>query len=1269
MQLKNMREILPNLCIDQEEERNSVLVSSPIQANEDKVNQQRKHRSHSFSQVAEPEGGEPSLILCKNCSSLFNPLSQDFQKHDQLKRTEEKNALLCSRCSLSLSACFSNMNGAINSTNIDEKEKYTSGKMEKKTAKAITLEKYHCDKCRFTAKDHLLYQKHALLHEEKIKLICSRCNDVSYTKGAFQQHLVKHTGTFPYKCEYCEYGAIRNDYIVKHTRRVHEGTHEIHHTDIINTYQSQHIIMHKEKASELESTFQKITNCSTVLSCHDTQNEASSTGCLNSNLEYNKSEAVKERNVKSDMNRETLLKEGEDRNLEVELISPVNEPLLPEMTLTAVAPPDLVIPSHSFAQLVDVKVMDGKRQLVLKLFPQNDRCFELVNTETCCTSISGQILHELNSVFDEQSGPLITNAAYKDVSLTYCSSLTRKAEDSANNFSGFCLDSCSNKKLITTLINHTVDESLKDIGLKSSVTNGFSETQDIYNSEIKGGHQFYIMDKQGEGSSDKTTCISLFSVDQSKDDIAQMAPDIKNGYCSPQVDLKINKDISNEDSVDTIHTSFHNCLSNANMTKEPVEILAKERDCSFSKISHPKVNSNNDYSSYQSPDDVFKFPVAHLEEQYKKVNMNVQEGPYISSVFSLSSGAENIPEGIEWNENIPCKKEPRALSSGSASVTDCTMKSPSVPLAKSVYSYDSDLMNDSVSSDEQIDCQPSFLQKGNFTQKDTNILLHKLHHSDNSSSDIRKHVDEHFNLEINRDAGLPKQSICPVVCKQKYNSETELSPNCKSCLPKTEENLLAIKLKIRETLPENCDGNGDILDSTVSNTNRNVIVTHCSKEAHSDVEQNENDQNQSLNGDNTELHSQVPESVVENDSTNRLESCLVPKVNEIANDQLPTTGLQSTEKDQLPLSLSLEIEPNSVMRHTVLVNEIEQNTFHRDLSIQNEPSRKEQLHFSQVPPRVHGVKPKRGLAKNVNISNPVFIPKGTVLRVVNSNSNNTVEMDKSTISVHSVNCSETLLPRPVPFTTSDLSLPKKKELYKFRNPRRSFNHIPGQEPDLKLSHKKCTTTSDGKRDELNKQKVELKRPASPQNKIKQISSEDRFQKKKVKLQPDKVDVCNEKEALTRARRLRLMPVTISQLIKCPRRNQPVVVLNHPDVDSLEVVNVMKAISKYKANVLKVFLSERTIYCLGIKQYQKRLMYQSWEFKTPAKELKMKLKKVQKSNCREVSGITEDSLQSVFKCWFCGRPYENQEEWISHGQRHLIESTRDWDILFPSETHN
>ncbi|KAA8581141.1 hypothetical protein FQN60_002722 [Etheostoma spectabile] len=53
-----------------------------------------------------------------------------------------------------------------------------------------------------------------------------------------------------------------------------------------------------------------------------------------------------------------------------------------------------------------------------------------------------------------------------------------------------------------------------------------------------------------------------------------------------------------------------------------------------------------------------------------------------------------------------------------------------------------------------------------------------------------------------------------------------------------------------------------------------------------------------------------------------------------------------------------------------------------------------------------------------------------------------------------------------------------------------------------------------------------------------------------------------------------------ETVKCPRRYQPVVVLNHPDADIPEVANVMKVVNRYKGAVTKVSLSQKTIQALA-----------------------------------------------------------------------------------------
>ncbi|NXN38869.1 Z518A protein, partial [Rhinoptilus africanus] len=159
------------------------------------------------------------------------------------------------------------------------------------------------------------------------------------------------------------------------------------------------------------------------------------------------------------------------------------------------------------------------------------------------------------------------------------------------------------------------------------------------------------------------------------------------------------------------------------------------------------------------------------------------------------------------------------------------------------------------------------------------------------------------------------------------------------------------------------------------------------------------------------------------------------------------------------------------------------------------------------------------------------------------------------------------------------------------------------------------------------------------------------------------------------RTLKLLPFNSKQLVKCPRRNQPVVVLNHPDADVPEVVNVMKTIAKFKGHVLKVSLSKRTIEALLQPAFcnsldvttddlsQKR--HRTIKPISPVKErfvLKLTLKKTSKNNYQIVKTTSDNTLKAKFSCWFCGRVFDNQDNWVGHGQRHLMEATRDWNSL-------
>lgn len=160
------------------------------------------------------------------------------------------------------------------------------------------------------------------------------------------------------------------------------------------------------------------------------------------------------------------------------------------------------------------------------------------------------------------------------------------------------------------------------------------------------------------------------------------------------------------------------------------------------------------------------------------------------------------------------------------------------------------------------------------------------------------------------------------------------------------------------------------------------------------------------------------------------------------------------------------------------------------------------------------------------------------------------------------------------------------------------------------------------------------------------------------------------------RTLRLAPFSCLQQVRCPRRNQPVVVLNHPDADIPEVANIMKVVHRHKGAVTKVVLSQKTLQALsemtapGERSFTKGILShrdRPRPVQSSVREqflLRLKLRKKSRKKYEVVKSLPSSTqASSVFDCWFCGRLFNSQEDWIGHGQRHLMEATRDWNKLF------
>ncbi|NXU57410.1 Z518B protein, partial [Turnix velox] len=1064
-----MREILPRLYPGQVNDKNNSLTTSPKQSSEDKTNPSKgdNDQNHCY-QGTEAENNKLLLVSCIKCRNVQKISMQDIEKQKKLGWTEEKN-FICRKCSHITPPAFHFVPEGANGVDFEKLEKKSPRKNhETFKVKNFLPGKYYCDKCRFSTKDPLQYKKHVNQHEE-IKFVCSHCSYVSYTKGEFQRHLVKHTGTFPYQCEYCDYGAVRHDYIVKHTRRVHETPTKRLSNTAIKKMPSQSTLFEKQKHSKIPLHLQ-LSSSNVVC---ETPGKPTKTVCLPRDVECNINTSSAQDKPVSVQDKPVLepseVNVCENQSVEVEVYSPKTEPLQPGMPLTVIAPSELVVPSNCLAQIVEIKIVNGAQQLVLKLIPMKDATYkpsaeeQLENQgveqsaegkKTPSGSQSELLTMEVNvDKFSSVSNQLSLDGTYDKSSECLCfygsqlsdsNSLSLQRED----LSKFCFHLVKGIDVHSGVIelcapSLVINSTEKKSDLKSSrwEVGGKNLNYDLYCYE----EAVYVSPPNyaalSEGKSSKS--VSGETVQEGKNSSSAVLQ--QKNICP----LKRNEEKSRIFPVSSTET-----LSSFEAGKNfrvPKTLPCDNATFGLSKVKKAEAKSKNQAVSRKN-----NLLLESLELQKMENKGNPFEGPVISSVFSLSSGAEDVPEGVRWDNTTCSKKSATLLCRKIAqlmSAAESNMKS--MPLR----------------------CQAS---------------------------------------------------------SKKVFFPQENSAGCESVVP--------------------------------------------------------------------------------------------------ASELEPSVSLSQVQDGSSPIN--------------------------------NEDDSEDQAHTFTRTSKSRG-------AKNSNVAAPVFIPKGTMLRVLNATSSQISNgpEDRSETSAPVECCNEMFLPRPVPVSVSSETLssispclPDQSE--PSAQPRSiSLRQRPRREASVKSSSRQTGAqfrrSSDGSR----QSRAYSKSHPAPKNKAKQVSCREPL-KRKARTQSETSSGSDTLYLLT-ARRLCLVPLRTNQLIKCPRRNQPVVVLNHPDVDSPEIINVMKTINKYKGQVLKVVLSERTSSFLGVKRYRKRLTLQNVETGSQVKKqnmLKMKLKKTHKNNYQVVESSPAETLPSMFKCWFCGRVYMDQEEWISHGQRHLIEATKGWDVL-------
>ncbi|XP_033869827.2 zinc finger protein 518B [Acipenser ruthenus] len=1082
MQLKKLRQILPRFHSASLNEEPNTMDRDSRSANNKLVNKTKTVNGQDCNEKI-PDCDREMLTISIKCKQTEDVSS---------KYPEGIPMFLCSKCGFYSEdmehtdmhpVCHEDNSLANMENQVDKKKPhYCEEHFEKQTKS----EKYQCDKCRFFSRDITQFKKHVLQHDE-IKFTCSYCNHISYTKGESQRHLVQHTGKFPYRCEFCDYGAVRNDYIVKHTQRVHCKRKECTDDSAVKNTDGSPVkraILEAKSISQQESwtgnnTFSSPTDKTCIYNT-----EVNATAVVQGTTMGAAKNIVSPNTNKQICNSTGVC----SSKVQVELLTPLNGPMQPGTALTTVAPSQFVVPPGCFAQVLEVKTENGTQQLVLKLIPQDASGVEVLENTTACSS----------EIYGKQQELSYHGLSPFDQSKTVVSSKIR------NSISDEFETAQSHQENMCSSLSENAGSS------------GFINAADLVNRE-----QLFLPPTKGS-------------------DVFQVAasPEPRNIHsagtlrCPSKADLCVERNAPQKECIPLNAPLFKNGIN-----EKP------EEDCA--------------------------------DESFETVNW-----PIISSVFSLCCETEDFLGGIRWDGNLE-------------SICDGRGTNDSVILASAEkhnkFDFDKTVIPE---QKEKGDCSATV----NIEVKATKIAgSAKSNAGSPNRPTISSYTESKPTEETPVTSAVPSknasQSLHPMsddisvhspeastteFSKPQKLTPTELIPNNESEAAQIKQPLVAYSNSTESKIVDNISGNVPVLGNQANIFGGDINSLVIQKEENSSTE------NHTIKQHLTGLQSTSIAGYCDGSSKigvqyeNKAHEKLLPCAKNDTSKQLSIdTGLD------VPQQLILSTSPDMV----ALNCGIDRSTINAE-KVYNR--RRKLRSFLESP--------------------PVFIPQGTVLKVLNSNEQ--LQSETAVINTRKVfeNSELLLTPRPVPFSSLEI--------------RNIVLPPENQETNMCAEHwskKKITTTSmKRKRAQEDNENIEERLEVAKRLTLTLSCKNGPWHKarkhKKKKRKTDGTDPkCNTFYALKKATRLRLIPLRNDQLIKCPLHNQPVIVLNHPEVDTTEVTNIMHTINKYKGNVLKVALSERTKVSLHLK---KQIMKQSeaqCQLTGPVEErqlLKMKIKKIQ-----------------------------------------------------------
>lgn len=219
----------------------------------------------------------------------------------------------------------------------------------------------YCEKCGFASTDTAAFKKHVFEHMGT-RFYCFYCNSVFFSEAELNAHLKQHTAKYPFKCPHCGQGYMRRLCLVKHIDRLHSKT----------------ISQGPAKPAITKTPHVTVSSASPSVPSTD---PSSLRPAVRVTVPTPSTAAA--RLGKDEQKIKTLDTHFSNAtNGDGMLFSPVNGHIQPNRALTLALPEDVAIPAGCLVELVEVKTVNGTKELKLRVVSQQENESVIKDTRT-----------------------------------------------------------------------------------------------------------------------------------------------------------------------------------------------------------------------------------------------------------------------------------------------------------------------------------------------------------------------------------------------------------------------------------------------------------------------------------------------------------------------------------------------------------------------------------------------------------------------------------------------------------------------------------------------------------------------------------------------------------------------------------------------------------------------------------------------------------------------------------------------------------------------